>query len=316
MEEYARKYGAHDLDRLGLFIEMPYLLPEKKAPKPKEKKKAKTTPFIGSCTKTKCGNQDGYFDNEFKRAFEGDSKKIKKKEPKGKKSAQLPFTPVGPGKKQSSPGDYYGCFVVEPPKAFSAPAGAAKKGKGKKKEAVKPNPMTNPGKKGGPGVADITINPYPEHIGEPPAKPKKKDAKAKDKLAPFYSGGYPDVFDPNPFVDEIKKPVYVPPKLPKEPKHPKLVFVPTGPGKLSGGCYDGGFDHWPEHVKDPYLTPIQIRKFWEKGKKGAAPKKPAVFVPPSLDIRLMYTSPVLANVRTEVNNMTWKTSAPKYVEFL
>lgn len=313
MEEYARKHGPHDLERLGLFIEMPYLKVSR-PPKPKKEKKQQVkAPFVVSGPKTKSATQDGYFDEEFKRAFEGDLKKVIKKEKK-KVATKLPFTPVGAGKLHSSPGDFYGCFVDEWPEHFSpAVRVPKKKTKDKKPIPVRHNPMTNPGKKGGPGFLDITINPYPEHANEPPPK-KKKEKKKPQMKPPFYGNGYPGFFDDNPFEEDIKKPIYIPPKVPKDKKKTiKVSFMPTGPGKLPGGCHDGTFDPFPEHMRDPY-TPVQKGKPKGKKKKEGAGKPN--FVPICTAPRTMFTVPLLANVEFTVHKDNYKHYLPNYTKYL
>lgn len=77
--------------------------------------------------------------------------------PKFKNVSERPFLPPIGFKKHATPGDYYGCFSgnIE---AFS--------NKRKPRPPHKPelrNCITGPGKKGGPGYADIGLDKYPEH---------------------------------------------------------------------------------------------------------------------------------------------------------
>lgn len=132
MEEYAKRHGDYDLDRLGLFIEMPYLTYGKWQPKKKPKKLVINPPLYGSGWKSKCANQDGYFEEEYKRIFAGEYKKRKQKKKSG---PRIVFVPTGPGKKHSTPNDYFGCFVDEPPERFSPQVIKSKK-KGKKNAQV------------------------------------------------------------------------------------------------------------------------------------------------------------------------------------
>lgn len=67
------------------------------------------------------------------------------------------MVPAGYPKKHATPGDHFGTFagIVE---HFS--------GKPKSKppyKRAKPNLLTSPGKKGGPGYVNICLSKYPEH---------------------------------------------------------------------------------------------------------------------------------------------------------
>lgn len=98
LSEYAKKFGKHDLERLGIFIEMPYCKVRGK-PLPGKSKVLKLPikrlilcflnyfiegPFeylrnpLAGGPKTKCGNMDGYFDDVFIRGFANEGKGRKK----------------------------------------------------------------------------------------------------------------------------------------------------------------------------------------------------------------------------------------------
>lgn len=65
--------------------------------------------------------------------------------------------PAGYPKKHSCPGDYFGCFSGR----IEAFGTLKRKEPPRKKQP--PNFLTNPGKKGGTGYANITLAKYPEH---------------------------------------------------------------------------------------------------------------------------------------------------------
>ncbi|EFN69263.1 hypothetical protein EAG_13941, partial [Camponotus floridanus] len=69
--------------------------------------------------------------------------------------------PTSPSKKHSSPGDWYGCFAK--PSYFSP----GPRVEVKKKTPVLPNMKIKPNPLGGPGYADICLNPYPSYSHEP-----------------------------------------------------------------------------------------------------------------------------------------------------
>lgn len=73
--------------------------------------------------------------------------------------------PPGYTKWHSSPGDAFGCFAKHP-KRFD-PATRP----GEKRVKMPANFMTRPNPVGGPGYADITLSPYPKHLGPDPYDP-------------------------------------------------------------------------------------------------------------------------------------------------
>lgn len=320
MEDYARKHGAHDLDRLGLFVEMPFLSwgkPEKKAPK----KKFERT-FIVSFPKSKSGNQDGYFDEEFKRIFAGEHRK--KAPPKKVVSTKPPFVPTNPGKLHATPNDFYGCFFIEPPERFSPQI--RKEPKPKKKSVIPlRNMMTSPAKKGGPGFVDICLNEFPKHMPDfYGKKPIKKGAIKKGLSIPFYSGFASQFsFGPNPYYDEKndppKQPLYVnrDKEVKTKSKVEKAVFVPPSPPKTMGNNHDGCFEPFPEHQKEPYLAPWQIATFDKKKKdKKKKPDTGVHFIPPSKGDKTLTTPSIVNKMAFRVKTDNWKTVTPEYVKNL
>lgn len=319
MEDYAVKYGEHDIVRLGLFVEMPYLSWGKHKPIEKSKKDKIPPPIYGSYPKSKCGNQDGYFEEEFKRLFEGE-KPIKKTDKKTKKDVRLPFLPTSPGKKHSTPDDYYRCFNEEHLESFS-PALIKLKREKDKKNVVRKNPMTNPGKKGGPGYVDICLAPYPEHMKDPYApKPIKKGERKTKPNVPFYSNFAPIfAFYENPYVEDKtpNKPVYYS-REKKEPKNKivKSPFLPSSPGKKMGNNHDGCFTPFPENKKEPYLSPWQITNFVKGKKKDDKTKKPTPFVPTFSQQKTLYDPSVLISTNFRMNAENWTSYKPAYVACL
>lgn len=91
MTEMARKYGKHDLERLGIFVEMPYMNGKGYvSPFPSmifiklftiqklisffpEPKIYKGRNIMCEGRKSKNGTQHGYFDDTFRRLFEGEA---------------------------------------------------------------------------------------------------------------------------------------------------------------------------------------------------------------------------------------------------
>lgn len=309
-ENYAKKYGKHDLERLGMFIEMPFMGVKRKKVKPHIIIPEIEVGFITNPMKSKCGNQDGYFEERFKRLPCDKPKTVKRQ--KAKAPDKLPFLPASPSKKHSTPNDYYGCFT-EPLEEFS-PRLREKK----KKPLAKPNMITNPAKKGGCGYVDITIAPYPEHQTDrhepPPMIPARK--RKVPKVIPFYPGDHPGYLDDNPFLEEDPKgKIYIPLELKqkkkdtdqkkKKGKLKQKIFVPYG---YSG--YNGYFTEFPE-----YKTNRDKRKE-RKGIIFVVSNK-APFLPASnLPLKTMQYRAVLQNTKLRVNEDNYKTFEPDYVKYL
>lgn len=77
--------------------------------------------------------------------------------------------PPSPAKKHSTPGDYHGCF--EKVTYFGTAPEERKKG-GRRPELpnvkIKPNPL------GGPGYANICLNPFPSYSYDPYDPPQER----------------------------------------------------------------------------------------------------------------------------------------------
>ncbi|XP_056639366.1 UPF0602 protein C4orf47-like [Diorhabda sublineata] len=281
-QELGAKFGRPDLERVGLFSEMSYLHGAKYAwQKPIYLKGAN---MIGECSKIKAGKADCYFEKEFKRIFTGESIKGRGRKPppmKFKNISESPFMPTGETKKHSTPGDYYGTFNT-----FEHFSPVTRKTGPYKHQSR--NFVTSPGKKGGFGYNNICINPYPAHSADKyAAKPKYKEF-GKILNGPMVSSHYPSAyFDKNPYPDPPNiKPgkVYVKPKEKAFPVIPPGNIIPTGPGKLLGGCKCGGFDKFPEYKSNKYFT------IWDLDK----PKKHVggVWLPQPTVQRSLYTCSV------------------------
>ncbi|PSN41568.1 UPF0602 protein [Blattella germanica] len=309
--ELGHRYGRPDMERIGLFAEMDYM-----------NGKGYVSPFGGGVrkeptkgrqlfpggSKSKCGNQDGYFQEEFQRLFENEKyselyRILLQEDLKAMKKniSKSPFVAPGETKKHSTPGDYYGTF--EKVEAFSP---ILKKRPPYKKEP--PNLLSNPAKKGGPGYVDITLSKYPEHSVDFYDASRLKQAKEYEiykkgfKAGPFYPGRCPQpYFDPNPFLDENPGPTYVRPKE-KSFKSKGGYWYPSSPAKKDGGCKAGCFDKWPEHSADKYLSEAEIMR-----KKYRVNK---VFYPQAWGKSMQTCSVVNQKVDICVNQKNFRTYEP------
>lgn len=307
--DLGNQYGKPDVERVGLFSELPYMNGKgyvSPFPKPRPDKGRN---IIGEGPKVKTGRQDCYFDKEFKRLFEGEAieGRRKAKGPKRKNPREIPFIPPGNPKKHASPGDYYGTFggKIE---AFS------NKRKPQPKHKAEPRNIIGAASKyGGCGYVDITLNPYPAHANERyGVKPKYKDyGKILD--GPLVTTHYPKpFFEPNPFVEPEKVkpgPTYVRPKEGQKPFLPPGKFVPTGPAKLPGGCHAGCFDNFPEYKANKYLTVADL----ERPRKHVGGK----FYPQSWGLKTFYTeSTISKNTSFRVNVNNYHSYEPLYTKHL
>lgn len=132
----------------------------------------------------------------------------------------------------------------------------------------------------------------------------------------MYAPQAPGYFDPFPYREEPKGPVYVPPKDDLETKlrksQKKHPFVPAGPGKTTGGCYDGGFSTWPQHFDPRPIKPKISKEQKENQKKKGKP----TFVPVGVNPKALYTRSILENTNFTVNATNYKHCTPTYVTHL
>ncbi|KAL1516848.1 hypothetical protein ABEB36_000694 [Hypothenemus hampei] len=306
-EPLGNKYGKPDIERIGLFSEMSYMNGKGYVPLFERHKLEKGKNMLAGGPKVKCDWQDCYFDKEFKRIFTGEALRGRGRKPKPlafKNISERPFIPPSNMKWHSTPGDWYGTFQgnieafgnkLRPRPPFKSDG---------------PNAFTSPGKKGGYGYANICLNPYPEHSVEKYGiKPKYKQ-HGHPLDGPLVVGMYPKAyFEVNPYKDPDKLkpgPTYIPPKERVFPVLPPGKFIPTGPGKLPGGCKAGCFDKYPEHKADK-LKPIR------KSKGNLA----GIFYPPAYGDKTFYTCSVInENLRFRINEKNYDSYRPTFTKHL
>uniref|UniRef100_A0A6P7F6E4 Cilia-and flagella-associated protein 96 n=1 Tax=Diabrotica virgifera virgifera TaxID=50390 RepID=A0A6P7F6E4_DIAVI len=302
------KFGRPDLERAGLFSEMPYMHGVKYPwPKPNY---VKGKNFIADSLKIKTGRADCYFEKDFKRIFTGEAIKgrgRKPKPPRGKNIHSRDFIPSGPAKKHATPGDYYGTF--EKVSHFSP----LLKKKISPKADLGRNFLTSPGKKGGYGYTNICLNPFPTYShNKYDVKPKYKEY-GRVLGGPMVTSHYPAaLFEKNPYPDPPNvRPgkVYIKPKEKPFPIRPPGYITPTGPGKTLGGCKCGGFSKFPEYRPNKYFT------IWDLNKPSK--HKGTAWFPQSIAEKTFYTVSVITeNVRFRVNERTLNTIQPTYTKYL
>ncbi|KAJ8919914.1 hypothetical protein NQ315_006443 [Exocentrus adspersus] len=304
---WGNQYGKPDLERLGLFLEMPYM--NGKGYVFQKLSHAKGRRMLGEGPKVKTGKQDCYFDKEFKRIYAGEALKGLRKPctpaSKFKDVSTRPFMPTGSTKHHSTPGDHYGTFSGKID-AFSG----VRKSKGVFKHESR-QCGTAPGRQGGPGYVDICLNKYPEHSNEKYGVKMKVKEYGRVLNGPMRTVHFPKpYFGPDPFKEAptIKPgPVYVKPKDKGFPALPPGIIIPTGPAKLQGGCHAGCFDKFPEYKPDKYTTLYDLVK----------PRKSSggVFYPHSMAQKSYYTTSVInENLRFRVNVNNYVTYEPSYID--
>lgn len=312
--EYAKKYTKHDMERLGLFVEMPYMNGQGYvSPFPKPKIFKGRGLFPGG-PKSKCGTIDGYFDDQFRRVFAGEAIKrplkrdqiAKNKKPIGP-GGGLPFVPPGCNKSHACPGDFFGTFAgrVEAFSRITRP----------KPKTVRepPNCLTNPAKKGGPGYAGICLSKYPIHMKDPYRQKLKGKDYGKNLGGPFVLGHYTnDYFEQNPYFEKTHGRVYV---RPKERAHAIIgdgKWIPTGPAKWQGGCHAGAFSRYPEHMTDRNRAKEAKERAARRGKKGD--QGPGI-LPQSMALKTLFTRSILTyNTDLRVNATNYKTYQAEYTK--
>lgn len=248
-----------DMERIGVFSEMGYLLGDKYKPPSKggfNDAAGKGKQMLPGGSKTKSAARDGYF-ADFGRVFEHEAytdyirmrrmDRIKA----GQKNIGKAWTPSSNPPIMPGLGTYIGTLGGKVD-AFS-PAAT----KGKSHTAPPRNFTTRPGKQGtGYGYADVTIGKVPGYQTDAFERARdqyKKELavdKSKMKGGAFKLNGAPkDFFDENPYKTD--KPL--PPVRKATPtKEPTPPFKPSNPGKLLGGGKFGTFDPYPQHPQDKY----------------------------------------------------------------
>ncbi|XP_029667337.1 UPF0602 protein C4orf47 homolog [Formica exsecta] len=224
------------------------------------------------------------FERKFERAFEGEAltepwrEEVKQRLQDEKRKIGGRMLPTSPSKKHSSPGDWYGCF--DKSSYFSTEPRV----EAKKKTPILPNMKIKPNPLGGPGYADICLNPYPSYSHEPYDPVGGIVRKKTVSEGRFLTTSAPlDYFPPNPYEDEMPGPTYVRPvEIARKKLGMARFYVPFP--KKPGGSHDGCFSKFPEYTNDPYV----------KDKAKAADKLKFISGGPSL--RSKYTNSIIAQV--------------------
>ncbi|CAG9771531.1 unnamed protein product [Ceutorhynchus assimilis] len=308
VQELGNEYGKPDIERLGLFSEMPFMNGKGYVPMYEKPKRVKGKNLLAGGPKEKRDWQDCYFDKEFKRIYTGEALKGRGRKPlpsKFKNISERPFVPPGETKWHSTPGDWHGTFEgrIE---AFSR--------KEKQRIPTKhegPNATSRPGKQGGCGYVDICINPYPTHSVEKYGQKQKYKEYGKTLDGAMVLGMHPKpYFELNPYKDPdgMKPgPCYVPPKEKQLAPLPPGKLMPTGPGKKLGGCKAGCFEKYPEHKVDKYKTVYQMLK----------PRTGSMFILSTCREKSYYTCSVInENISFKMNESTYKSYKPNFIKYL
>ncbi|KAG5316637.1 CD047 protein, partial [Acromyrmex insinuator] len=181
--------------------------------------------------------------------------------------------PTSPSKKHSTPGDWYGCFAKS---SYFSPMWKEKE----KKKTPLPNMKIKPNPLGGPGYANICLNPYPSYSHEP-YDLRMVDKKVVSKGRFLRTSAPLDYFPPNPYKDEELGPTYIPPiKIARKTLARFYVPFPKKPG----GSHDGCFSKFPEYTGDPYV----------KAKEAVVPKRKFISSGPFL--RSKYTNSIIEQI--------------------
>ncbi|EZA51736.1 hypothetical protein X777_09492 [Ooceraea biroi] len=221
------------------------------------------------------------FEKKFERFLEGESltepwrKEVKKRLQDEKRKIGDRMLPTSPSKKHSTPGDWYGCFAKS---SYFSPE---LKVEARKKTPVLPNMKIKPNPLGGPGYADICLNPYPSYSHEPYDRVLGKKAVSEGR---FLTTSAPsDYFPPNPYKDERPGPTYIRPiEIAKKILGAPRLYVPFP--KRPGGSHDGCFSKFPEYMSDPYIK--------ARAKPAAKPK----FISGAPSLRSKYTNSIIAQI--------------------
>lgn len=271
-----------DMERVGVFSEMGYLLGDKYKPPNLSggfnQAATKGRQLLPGGSKSKSANRDGYF-SEFGRVFDKEAysdvirmRRVDRLQNRKKNLAKdwVPsnYPPVMPGE-----GTYIGTLggkvdhfspLDRPAKSYTAPP---------------KNLYTNPGKKGtGYGYHDVTIGKLPNYQSDNFERARDLHRKENEAAKRMMKGGAfklnmapKEYFDENPFRSD--KPLPPAKKLPSG-KDTSKPFRPSNPGKLLGGGKWGTFDPYPDHPKDVY--PGYNPNVFRQQKPGEK-----VFVPPA-----------------------------------
>ncbi|KYN12214.1 UPF0602 protein C4orf47 like protein [Trachymyrmex cornetzi] len=186
--------------------------------------------------------------------------------------------PTSPSKKHSTPGDWYGCF------SKSSYFSLLSKEKERKKTPFLPNMKIKPNPLGGPGYANICLNPYPSYSHEPYDRIERVVGKKMVSEGRFLTTSAPlDYFPPNPYKDEEPGPTYIRPvEIARKTLGTARFYVPFP--KKPGGSHDGCFSKFPEYTSDPYVK--------AKDKAAVQPK----FISGGPFLRSKYTNSIIEQI--------------------
>ncbi|CAH1390443.1 unnamed protein product [Nezara viridula] len=309
-------FGKTDLERLGYFAEMSYLngggyTPLITMPQIRDSKNKQMIPEFPKVKTT--GLQDCYFDKLYKRLFIGEAYfdplkyALKQKLEEGKKIKGL-FRPTSYTHLQACRGDFFGCFTTSM-KAFDPRTRGvtkAKVGKDAIKKFLEFIP-SSPGKKGGYGYLDTTINPYPKYKSSPyEMKITKQALDPKRKVVSWLPPSPPGLFQS--YYTSSTGYIRTVPAV----WSLSGLFRPPNPTKSLGGCMDGCFDKWPIHSCDPYIDPwkVQAGKTEPKRKSKVEKERPPVWVPNGMGKTNFTPSVMQNNVNICTNALNWRNMKP------
>jgi len=301
-----------DMETLGVFSEPGHTTIGDKYPKqhvsfvPINVNAGKGKQFANPFPKERAANQDGYFEDTFKRIYEKEAysdiirmrrlHRLKERQ----RSIAGHFIPTTAEKTLNGTAMFNGTFSG-PVAAFS-PVTRPRPAR----QSLGRNFLNNPGQKGGGNAyVGLTIGPEPLHKDEKYSRSKDlyrqflKTHAAKVRSGPFKLNMHPQaVFTKNPYGSD--RPLG-PPKSGGKKKRvgpPGQPFVPSSPGKAMGGAKFGAFTEYPTHSVDPY----------RKSRGYRAPKRDGnVFLPNQGIKSRPIKSVVNMNVTRSTNEKNYRT---------
>ncbi|XP_063725989.1 cilia-and flagella-associated protein 96-like isoform X2 [Symsagittifera roscoffensis] len=267
-----------DMERIGVFSELGYLLGDKYKNPSKggfNEKAGKGKQMLPGGSKSKSAVRDGYF-SDFGRVFEKeaytDYVKMRRMDRimASKKNIGKNWTPSSYPSKMVGSGSYYGTLGGRVD--HLSPAVRA----GKAHTAPPRNFTTQPGKKGtGYGYVDVSIGKLPGYQSDNYERAKDQFRKENEAAKSRMKGGSfklnmapREFFDENPFKSDKNLP---PVRKATPTKEPAKPFRPSNPGKLLGGAKFGTFDPYPEHPKDVYVYNPNVFRQQKPGEKVFVP---------------------------------------------
>ncbi|VVC36837.1 Protein of unknown function DUF4586 [Cinara cedri] len=296
-DKMGKNHGKYDMDRVGLFAEMPYMINEKYKPIDitKGTRDLKNSQMYPSILKTKTGLQDAYFDPKYKRLFENEKSKKSQIKLPIETSTKPPFVPSSYTKRHATPGDSYGTFGP----VYKATSNL-KKPTSKNTEKILANIFTIPTNTRGPGWADRGMSPFPVYMPSLYEKPTKMktDKDNKEKSIPFINVAGPGkFFTKSPFFNKDDEPMY---NFTYKDKFEGTPFLPSSSNKNRGNC----FSSWPSHMVDPYKIKIKQDDVDNNALKNN------IFYPQTRNKTFYTVSTIHKKLRSAHNNTNWRTLTP------